>query len=551
VTIEDATPETGALTRREFRAATGATDTVSPPAPPFNDDANASDPDAVDLESAEDARETAHEQTIAPVPADFSVDDVDAAAASDADIDLDEPAASAASTVRWADESQTATAFAWLDVDTVEESTRPADLDQITMREAGPDLLADARLHPTLLRARWLVPIGAVAALVLAYAATVLLWPLHEVPPIVEAAEFETVAAQVAAPAWPAAGSAGVGIAGISSVASSADAVSIASVTKVVTALMVLDRMPLQLGEQGPEFAFSYSDNVEYWDYRRADQSALDVPVGGVLTEYQMLQGTLLGSANNYVDRLARDIWGSDASFADAAATWLADRGLSGITIVTPSGFDEGNVATPVALLQLGERAMQNPVFAEIVGTASAEIPGAGVVTNTNGMLADPGVVGIKTGTLEGWSVLTAKDVTIGDTTVRLYAAVLNQGDDEERLAVTRSLFADAETALETMAPAVPAGTVVGTVDTLWGANVDLVTDEDATVLLWNGAAASAGATLALGEQRDAGDEAGTLSVSGPLDAVEIGVSFSDALPGPSPWWRLTHPLELLGVVAD
>ncbi|GGD63988.1 D-alanyl-D-alanine carboxypeptidase family protein [Microbacterium murale] len=523
MTIDDATPETGTLTRRELRAGTGATETVRPPALPFSDTASTSAPDAADLD---------------PV--------------TDAVLAADEPTASAASTVQWADRNQPATVFTWLDVDTVEESTRPADLDRITMRETGPDLLADARLRPTLLRARWLVPIVAVAALVLAYAATVLLWPLHEVPPTVEAVEFETVAAQIAAPAWPVAGSAGVGIAGLSSVTSSADAVSIASVTKVVTALMVLDRMPLQLGEQGPEFAFSYSDSVEYWDYRRADQSALDVPVGGVLTEYQLLQGTLLGSANNYVDRLAREIWGSDASFADAAARWLADRGLSGITVVTPSGFDEGNVATPEALLQLGERAMQNPVFAEIVGTVSVDIPGAGVVTNTNGMLADPGVVGIKTGTLVGWSMLTAKDVTIGDTTVHLYAAVLNQGDDAERLAVTRSLFADAEAALEAMAPAVPSGTVVGTVDTLWGASVDLVTDEDATVLLWNGAAAGASATLALGdeEQRDAGDEAGTLSVSGPLDAVDVGVSLSDELSGPSPWWRLTHPFELLGVVA-
>lgn len=518
MTIDDATPESGTLTRRELRGGTGATETVRPSTLPFSDTTDAPAADAAGLEPVNGAEE---------------------AAAPDA------------STVQWADERQTATAFTWLDVESVEENTLPADLDRITMRESGPDLLADARLRPALLSPRWSVPLGALAVMVLAYAGATLLWPLHEVPPTVAAVGFETVASQVATPAWPAGGSAGVGIAGLSSVASSADAVSIASVTKVVTALMVLDRMPLQLGEQGPEFAFSYSDSVEYWDYRRADQSALDVPVDGVLTEYQMLQGTLLGSANNYVDRLARDIWGSDASFADAAATWLAERGLSGITIVTPSGFDEGNIATPEALLQLGERAMQNPVFAEIVGTASADIPGAGIVTNTNGMLADPGVVGIKTGTLVGWSMLTAKDATIGDTTVHLYAAVLNQGSDEERLAVTRSLFADAEAALQTVAPAVPAGTVVGTVDTLWGADVDLVTDEDATVLLWNGASASAAATLALSDERDAGDEAGTLSVSGPLNAVEIGVALSDELPGPSPWWRLTHPLELLGVVAD
>lgn len=550
MTIDDATPDTGTLTRRGLRASTGTTKTVRPPALPFSDTADASVADAVDSEAPSDALETGRSPApdAEPAPDDAGLDDIETVLAPDDDLDADD---ATASDVQWADGERTATAFTWLDTDEVADATHPADLDPVTMREAGPDLLADARLRPALLRARWLVPIGALAALVLAYAATVLLWPLHEVPPTVEAVQFQTVAAQPATPTWPSVGSAGVGIAGVSSISSAADAVSIASVTKVVTALMVLDRMPLQLGEQGPEFSFSYSDSVDYWDYRRADQSALDVPVDGVLTEYQMLQGTLLGSANNYVDRLAREIWGSDASFAEAAAAWLADRGLSGITIVTPSGFDEGNVATPDALLRLGERAMQNPVFAEIVGTASVDIPGAGLVTNTNGMLADPGVVGIKTGTLEGWSMLTAKDVVVGDTTVRLFASVLNQGSNDERLAVTRSLFAEVEKALQDTPPAVPAGTVVGEVETLWGTNVDLVTDEDAAVVLWNGASADTSATLAMGEGRAVGEEVGTLDVSGPVDAVEVTVSLSDEVSGPSPWWRLTHPFELLGVVAD
>lgn len=550
MTVDDATPDTGTLSRRALRARTGAIEVARQPALPFGDAVNSDATNPTGADSAPDAAETVA-TTGAPDGSDsldVTLADIELAAEPDAEDDV---ADAAESPVRWADEEQTVTAFTWLEVDAVEEGTRPADLDPVTMQESSPDLLADARLRPALLHARWLVPLGGLAALVVAYAATVLLWPLHEIPPTVQAVEFETVASEIAVPTWPAVGSAGVSVAGISSMSSAPEAVSIASVTKVVTALMVLDRMPLQPGEQGPEFAFNYSDSVNYWDYRRADQSALDVPVGGVLTEYQMLQGTLLGSANNYIDRLAREIWGSDASFADAAATWLADRELSDITIVSPSGFDERNVASPDALLRLGERAMQNPVFAEIVATKTADIPGAGLVTNTNGMLADPGVVGIKTGTLEGWSILTAKDVTIGDTTVRLFAAVLNQAGDDERLAVTRSLFAEVEATLDAQSPAVPAGTVVGEVDTLWGANVDLVTDDDATVLLWNGAAANASATLALSDERAEGGKAGTLSVSGPVNAVDVGVSLADELTGPSAWWRLTHPFELLGVVAD
>lgn len=544
------TPDTGTLSRRALRARTGAIEVAREPAPSIEDTADAESTDASAEESAADAAET--EATTAPTESSDSFDvtlaDIELAAASDTG---EVVAEAGGSSVHWADGDRTATALTWLEVDAVEEGTRPADLDPVTMQESSPALLADAQLRPALLHARWLVPLGGLAALVVAYAATVLLWPLHEIPPTVQAVEFQTVASEVATPTWPAVGSAGVSVAGVSSATSAPEAVSIASISKVVTALMVLDQMPLQPGEQGPEFAFTYSDSVDYWDYRRADQSALDVPVDGVLTEYQMLQGTLLGSANNYIDRLAREIWGSDANFADAAASWLADRELSDITIMSPSGFDERNVATPDALLRLGERAMQNPVFAEIVSTAAADIPGAGLVTNTNGMLADPGVVGIKTGTLEGWSILTAKDVTVGDTTVRLFASVLNQVDDDERLAVTRSLFAEIEASLQDQQPTVPAGTVVGEVDTLWGASADLITEDDATVLLWNGAAASASATLALSDDRAAGDEAGTLSVTGPVDAADVGVSLSDELSGPSPWWRLTHPLELLGVVAD
>jgi D-alanyl-D-alanine carboxypeptidase (penicillin-binding protein 5/6) len=334
-------------------------------------------------------------------------------------------------------------------------------------------------------------------------------------------------------------------------VASNPGAVSIASITKVVSSLMVLDRMPLALGEQGPEFRFSYRDSVEYWDYRRSDQSALDVPVDGVLTEYQMLQGTLLGSANNYIDRLASEIWGSDREFASAAETWLRERNLTGITVVTPSGFDERNVSTPESLIALGELAMQNPVFAEIVGTKSVDLPGAGTVVNTNGMLADPGVVGIKTGTLVGWNLLTAKDVTVGDTTVKLYAAALNQAGDDERLALTRSLFAETEAALQAQGPAVAAGTVVGRVTTLWGEDVEVVTESDADVVLWNGALATATPTFDLADERDEDDTVGTMTAVGPLDSATVPLVLVRDVEGPSPWWRLTHPLELLGITTD
>ncbi|UYO97416.1 D-alanyl-D-alanine carboxypeptidase [Microbacterium sp. M28] len=449
----------------------------------------------------------------------------------------------------WADENSPPTALLWVDPAAVEAATQAAPLEAQSTDDA-PDLLVGAPRRG-FLQPGILIPLGTLVALGVAYTATVLLWPLHELPPTIEAVTVEPAAAGAAALTWPATGSAGVSVAGVGAAASTPEAAPIASITKVVSVMMVLDAMPLQPGEQGPEFAFDRGDSREYWSYLRDDQSALDVPVDGVLTEYQMLQGILLGSANNYIDRLAEEIWGSDREFAAAAEAWLSARGLDEIDIVTPSGRNENNVASPESLTALASIAMAHPVFAEIVGTRSVDLAGAGLVTNSNGLLADPGFVGLKTGSLDGdYNLLSGKDVTVGDTDVRIYAAVLGQKNNDERLAASRALYAQVEEQLNAQGPAVDAGTVVGQVSTAWGASSDIVTDADANVVLWNTAAPTAEVTFDLGETRDTEAPVGSVIVTGPVNATEVPVVLADEIEGPSAWWRLTHPFELLGITS-
>ncbi|WP_243229416.1 D-alanyl-D-alanine carboxypeptidase family protein [Microbacterium sp. CIAB417] len=468
-------------------------------------------------------------------------DTAEVAALLAADTAMERPAA-------WADENSPATALLWVDPLAVAAASGAAAIDTSTDRDDGPDLLVGAPRRG-ILRPGILVPLGTLVALAVAYSATALLWPLHELPPTVEAVAVEPVAAEAAAVTWPADGSAAISVDGIGTASSTGDRAPIASVTKVVSVMLVLEERPLKPGEQGPEYAFDYGDTLDYWSYRRDDQSALDVPVDGTLTEYQMLQGVLLGSANNYIDRLSDEIWGSDSAFADAAEQWLAARGLSDITIVTPSGRNEGNVASPASLTKLASIAMANPVFAEIVGTASVELPGAGLVTNSNGLLGEPGFVGVKTGSLDGdYNLLSGKDVTVGDTTVRLYASVLGQDGDDERLEASRALYAQVEAALQAQGPAVAAETVVGEVSTPWGASADVVTDADAAVVLWNSAAPTAEVVFDLGDATEADDAVGTLTVTGPLDSVEVPVVLAEEIEPPSAWWRLTHPFELFGI---
>ena len=104
------------------------------------------------------------------------------------------------------------------------------------------------------------------------------------------------------------------------------------------------------------------------------------MPVGGSLTQYQLLEGMLVGSANNYADRLAGNLWPTDAVFANAANSWLSAHGVPGVTVVEPTGLDPRNTASPEALIALAQKAMAEPVIAEIVAKPAVELPGAGLV---------------------------------------------------------------------------------------------------------------------------------------------------------------------------
>lgn len=442
------------------------------------------------------------------------------------------------------------TALSWLDDATLVAPTAPSDLDASTRGYpiVAPDLLSH-RPRRSPLRPGVVVPVLSVVGLVAAYCATTLLWPLYAVTPAIEAVPVDDLVGAASAIAWPDDGEAAVGVSGFDSVpATSTDAVPMASITKLVTSLMILDELPLSVGESGPSFEFTYRDRVTYYNYLANDESALDVPVGGSLTEYQMLQGILIGSAGNYADRLVSTIWPDDAVFASAAKTWLAAHDLSGITIVEPTGIRAANTADAASLITLARVSLANPVIAEIVRTTSVTLPGAGTVDNTNDLLADPAVLGMKTGTLFGaYNLLAAKEVTVGDTDLRVYGAVLGETTDALRDGETARLLSDV--AAELAQPAtLAAGTLVGTVETAWGATSDVVTDAAASATLWNGATGLVGSDLELGDARTADAQVGTVTVTGPVDSGTTDAHLTADIPDPDAWWRLTHPLELFGI---
>lgn len=246
----------------------------------------------------------------------------------------------------------------------------------------------------------------------------------------------------LSAVSWPAVGAAAIGLNDAEVTASSDQALPMASISKVVTVLMLLEERPLQPGEVGDTIVFTADEARDYLAYRDRGQSALLVPAGTELTQYQMLEGILVGSASNFADMLVDRAWGGNGDFAAAAEAFLARENLAGITMVEPTGIDPRNTATPASLIALGRRALAHPVVAEIVAKPSIDLPGVGYVENTNDLLADPGVVGIKTGTLGGYSLLSAKDLEDDQgAPVRVFVVVLEQSDDEERYRAARHLL--------------------------------------------------------------------------------------------------------------
>ncbi len=436
-------------------------------------------------------------------------------------------------------------ALAWVDPEAVAARRAPADLTAAssTYVPVLPDLLPRRRSAKGAL-----APLAVMLALAGGYTAATQLWTLDNIAPVVGEVTAPVLNAPASGVSWPGDGIAAVGVNGMGhTLASDTEPTPMASITKVISVLMVQEREPLEPGDEGPSREISYSDRVDYWNFLARGESATDVPVGGTLTQYQLMQGALIASAGNYTEMLTQQFWPTDESFAAAAEKWLASHELQGITVVEPTGIDRGNTADAASLIRLASLALADPVVAEIVATESAEIPGVGTIENTNPLVGEDGVVGVKTGGLIGsYNLLAARDLTVGDQTVQVYAAVLGQPTEPLRGTVAADLLAQVSDELS--APtALAAGTPVASVTTAWGTEAQVVTATDAAVLLWNTARVQATTDIDLGAARAGGDVVGELVLDGPVDDATTALTLSDDLGEPDPWWRFTHPLELWG----
>lgn len=176
------------------------------------------------------------------------------------------------------------------------------------------------------------------------------------------------------------------------------DSVPIASLTKVITALAVLDKNPLEPGEQGPMITFTEEDVELYYEYANKGGVVAPVEVGAQISLYQALQASMLMSANNMTDTIVNAVFGSMDEYLVYANNMLRDMELHETAVADASGFSPNSVSTAKNMTILGHAYMQNPVLRDIAMQDEAVIPVAGLIKSNNSFADEDGIVGIKVG---------------------------------------------------------------------------------------------------------------------------------------------------------
>ncbi len=455
------------------------------------------------------------------------------------------------------------------------EHTELADFSEMLARgqadatRPGPNLpeaipLARARRHRIRRRITGLVVLLVIVAAVGTYLPITLLAPLGTATLTATKPSFTTPGAVVLT--LPSLGEAAVSVTGAETFAGTVGTNGIfassggsgpqpiASISKLITALVVLEAKPLTGTERGPILTFSKADHDLYDQYYVLNASVQPMKTGSTMSEHDALSLMLVVSACNYADAVSTWAFGSRARYLNAARAWLAAHGLTGTTIVEPTGISIRNVSTPADLIAIGKLAMANPAIASIVGSPSVMVPGVGPVSNNNISLGSEGIDGIKTGTLDtvGSCLLFSASVEVGLPQPITIIGVILGGDSRETVNRAAQLMVHSIKSGFHVVQLVGAGTVVGRYSTPWKDGARVVTGSRASVLTWSDAPITSTMTIkpltiTAGKTSTDGSTVGSLDFVVNGAPIAVPLVLDGSISGPDGRWRLTHPQVLLG----
>jgi serine-type D-Ala-D-Ala carboxypeptidase (penicillin-binding protein 5/6) len=206
----------------------------------------------------------------------------------------------------------------------------------------------------------------------------------------------------------------------------------IASTTKLMTAYVALKELPLgQVVEAAPYEAIY-------------GESLLELEPGERVSVRDLLYGLILRSGNDAAYDLALAAAGSERAFVRQMNLRAAALGLSDTHYANPIGLDEaGNYSSALDLTALARRLLEEPAFAKIAASRSAELrslrPPRRIETINDFLLEQPWATGVKTGhTFDAGYVLVGSGWRKG---VELISAVLDTWTATARDAETTQLL--------------------------------------------------------------------------------------------------------------
>jgi D-alanyl-D-alanine carboxypeptidase (penicillin-binding protein 5/6) len=227
--------------------------------------------------------------------------------------------------------------------------------------------------------------------------------------------------------------------------------VPIASITKVITSLVILDKQPLQIGEQGKDIVLTAQDEKYYWDYVALQGTITPITAGFSMTTHEVLQAMLLASSNNMADTLVDNYFATQQDYLDYANEYLQRNGLENTQVADTTGFSPDSKSTPSDMIKLAQLALNNPVVKEIVAQTEGNIAVAGTIPNYNPLINDPDVIGLKPGATDeaGYTLLFAAELpTSGGKTETFIGVTLGFNDRQEYIQTARNMIESARSAL-------------------------------------------------------------------------------------------------------
>lgn len=344
--------------------------------------------------------------------------------------------------------------------------------------------------------------------------------------------------------AWPSYGQAAVGTAELGVLETHGDMTPrpTASTAKLITMLAVMEKKPFALGGSGETFTLTQADVDSFDNYVARNGSNVPVEVGEKITQYQAMQGVLLASSNNLADTLAIRTFGSLSSYKDYATKMLGRYGLKNTVIgADASGLDPGTRSTAADLTVIASKVLAQPVIASITSTATASLPVAGTIHNTNILLGSDGVIGLKTGFTDeaGGVFVLAANHEIDGHRQQIISVVMGAQIGRQAQLASYDLFLSARNNFiyKTL---IAKGQVVGLYTPEWTRDTyDAVATEDIGSFIWAGTSIDVKTNFRELQPSHDADDSGKVAITLGSRTLESTVKLAKPIDSPSPLWRI------------